>query len=134
MEERRRQISSLLAQSYNQTEISIKLNVNQSTISRDIKVLKKMSERFIFDLAKSDLAFCYYQCIKGIDEVKRKCWRILEYDTNKELSKRDELYTLKLIKECDESKFTLLEKGPSIMALKSLQDRVDKITVEQQDI
>ena len=92
-----------------------------------------MSERFIFDLAKSDLAFCYRQCIRGIDEVKRKCWRILENENNnKELSKRDELYTLKLIKECDESIFGLLEKGPSIMALKSLQDRVDKITVEQQ--
>ena len=37
IEERRRQIASLLAQSITETEIAKKLNVDQSTISRDIK-------------------------------------------------------------------------------------------------
>ena len=38
-----------------ETEIAIELNVDQSTISRDIKVLKELSQQFVFDLAKSDL-------------------------------------------------------------------------------
>jgi IS30 family transposase len=55
--ERRRRVASMLAQSMTETEIAEQLNVDQSTISRDIKALKEMSQQFAFDLAKSDLAY-----------------------------------------------------------------------------
>ena len=67
IEERRRKVASLLAQSMTEEEIANELNVYQSTISRDIKVLKQMSQQFVYDLAKSDLAYCYKQCIDGIE-------------------------------------------------------------------
>jgi transcriptional antiterminator len=38
-----------------ETEIAQELKVDQSTISQDIKALKALSQRFLFDLAKSDL-------------------------------------------------------------------------------
>jgi IS30 family transposase len=63
IEDRRRRVASLLAQSMTETEIAKELNVNQSTISRDIKILKQLSQRFVYDLAKSDLAFYYKQCL-----------------------------------------------------------------------
>jgi predicted transcriptional regulator len=59
------------------TEIAKQLNMDQSTVSRDIKALKELSQRFVFDLAKSDLAYYYKQCIDGIEEVKRKAWEAL---------------------------------------------------------
>lgn len=37
------------------------------------------------------------------------------------------LIALKLIKECDESKFALFKDGPSIMNVKSLEERLNKI-------
>jgi hypothetical protein len=40
--------------------------MDQYTISRDCKVLKEMSQQFVFDLAKSDLAYYYKQSIDGI--------------------------------------------------------------------
>jgi len=43
IEERRRKITSLLAQSISESEIAAELGVDQSTISRDIKALKKKS-------------------------------------------------------------------------------------------
>ena len=55
IEERRRQVASLLAQSMTESEIAQELNVDQSTISRDVKALKQMSQQFVFDLAKSEL-------------------------------------------------------------------------------
>jgi DNA-binding NarL/FixJ family response regulator len=55
--ERRRRVASMLAQSMTETEIAEQLNVDQSTISRDVKALKEMSQQFVFDLAKSDLAY-----------------------------------------------------------------------------
>ena len=78
IEERRRNVATLLAQSMNETEIALELKVDQSTISRDVKVLKALSQQFVFDLAKSDLAYYYKQCIDGIEEVRRKGWEIFK--------------------------------------------------------
>ena len=55
IEERRRKVASMSAQSMTETEIAEELNVDQSTISRDVKALKDMSQRFVFALAKTDL-------------------------------------------------------------------------------
>jgi NADH/NAD ratio-sensing transcriptional regulator Rex len=38
-----------------ETEIAQELEVDQSTVRRDIKVLKELSQQFVYDLAKSDL-------------------------------------------------------------------------------
>jgi IS30 family transposase len=95
IEDRRRTVASMLAQSMTESEIAEQLNVNQSTISRDIKVLKQLSQRFVYDLAKSDLAFYYKQCLVGIEEVKRRAWEIFNKSTD--LSTRDKLLALKLI-------------------------------------
>ncbi len=131
IEERRRQVASLLAQALTETEIAEQLNVDQSTISRDVKVLKEMSQQFVFDLAKSDLAYYYKQCINGIEEVRRKAWEMLRDEDDEGqpslLTPKDKLLALKLIKECDEGKFALFKDGPSIMNVKSLEERLSKI-------
>jgi DNA-binding transcriptional ArsR family regulator len=122
-------VATLLAQSMTEIEIAQELKVDQSTISRDIKVLKELSQRFVFDLAKSDLAYYYKQCIDGIEEVRRKGWEIFKGQSN--LTPRDKLLALKVIRECNESKFALFKEGPSIMHLKSLEERLNKVESEQ---
>jgi IS30 family transposase len=44
-----------------ESEIAQELNVDQSTISRDVKALKQLSQQFVYDLAKSDLAYLLYR-------------------------------------------------------------------------
>ena len=51
IEERRRMVARLWAQSKSETEIARELHCNVSTICRDIKSLKKLSQQFVFDLA-----------------------------------------------------------------------------------
>jgi DNA-binding transcriptional ArsR family regulator len=136
IEERRRQVASLLAQSITEGEIAKKLKVDQSTISRDIKALKHMSQQFVFDLAKSDLAYHYQQCINGIEEVRRKAWELLRDDEEEKeqqrlLTLKDKLLILKLIKECEEGKFALFKDGPSILNVKSLEERMHQIEIRQ---
>ena len=137
IEERRRQVASLLAQSITESEIAKKLNVDQSTISRDIKALKQMSQQFVFNLAKSDLAYHYQQCINCIEEVRRKAWELLRDDEEEEkgqrqsLTLKDKLSILKLIKECEEGKFALFKDGPSILNVKSLEERIYQIEIRQ---
>lgn len=124
----------MLAQSVTESEIAKKLDVDQSTISRDIKALKQMSQQFVFDLAKSDLVYHYQQCINGIEEVRRKAWELIRDDEEEQrqlLTLRDKLLILKLIKECEEGKFALFKDGPSIMNVKSLEERIHQIEIRQ---
>ena len=75
-----------------ETEIAQELKVDQSTISRDIKVLKELLQRFVFDLAKSDLAYYYKQCIDGI-EVRRKGWEIFKGQNNSNLTPKRQAFS-----------------------------------------
>jgi transcriptional antiterminator len=125
IEDRRRKVASMLAQSMTETEIAEQLNVDQSTISRDVKALKEMSQQFVFDLARSDLAYYYKQSIDGIEEAKKEAWRI--YNNNDNSSVKEKLAALKLIIEANEARFKLLSEGPSVLAMKSLEERLNKI-------
>jgi hypothetical protein len=88
-------------------------------------VLKKISQQFVFDLAKSDLAYYYKQCLDGIEEVRRKGWEIINGVNN--LTTRDTFLVLKLIMECNEAKFALFKEGPAIMQVKSMEERLANI-------
>ena len=99
----------MLAQSMTESEIAEQLKVNQSTISRDTIVLKQLSERFVYHLAKSDLAFYYKQCLVGIEEVNRRSWEIFNKSTG--LSTRDKLLALKFMINCNESKKICVVQG-----------------------
>jgi IS30 family transposase len=136
IEERRRKVASMLAQSMTETEIAEQLNVDQSTISRDVKALKELSQQFVFDLAKSDIAYYYKQSIDGIEEAKKEAWRIYNNsdDKNYNISVREKLSALKLIIESNEARFKLLSEGPSILAIKSLEERLNKIEIEARQI
>jgi IS30 family transposase len=129
IEDRRRRVTSLLAQSRTETEIATELQVHVSTISRDVTYLRKQSQQFVYDLAKSDLAFYYKQCLDGIEEVRRKSWEIYNDDrqNNSLKNAKDKLLCLKLIKECNEAKFALLKDGPSITNLTLLEERISRI-------
>jgi IS30 family transposase len=107
-----------------ESEIAQQLNVNQSTISRDIKQLRQLSQKFVYDLAKSDLAYYYKQCIDGITEANKECWRIYQDD---EVPLKERLAALKIIIQANESKFKLLTEGPSILAMKSLEERLNTL-------
>jgi IS30 family transposase len=131
IEERRRKVSSLLAQSKTESEIAQELNVDQSTISRDIKALKELSQQFVYDLAKSDLSYYYKQSIDGIEEAKREAWKIYHHNSN-EVSVKEKLSALKLIVESNEARFKLLSEGPSVLAVKSLEERLNKIEIAGQ--
>ncbi len=47
-EEHRRKVASMLAQALTESEMAEHLSVDQSTISRDVKALKEMSQQFVF--------------------------------------------------------------------------------------
>jgi DNA-binding transcriptional ArsR family regulator len=124
IKERRKQVASLLSRSFTEAEIAEQLDVNQSTVSRDIKVLKEMSQQFVYDLAKSDLAYYYKQSIDGIEESKKESWKIFHDEM---VPVKEKLLALRIIIQSNESRFKLLSEGPALLAIKSLEDRLNKI-------
>ena len=79
--ERRQQVASLLSKSFNEYEIAAQLGISQPTVCRDIRALKEMSQQFVFDLAKSDLAYYFKQSINGIEEANKESWLIFQNDS-----------------------------------------------------
>jgi len=81
------------------------------------------------------LAYHYQRCINGIEEVRRKAWELIRDDNKEEqqqsLTLKDKLLVLKLIKECEEGKFALFKEGPSILNVKSLEERIYQIEIRQ---
>ena len=120
---RRKQVASLLAQARTEEEIAAKLEVDQSTISRDVKHLKVQAQEFVYNLAKSDLCYYYKKSLDGLEEVSGKAWETYRDNINMQTK----LLALKLVKECNESIFSLFSQGPSIMNIKALEERVNKI-------
>jgi hypothetical protein len=129
IEARRRQVASLLARSKTQTEIAQLLGVDQTTISGDVKALTLMSQRFVYDLAKSDLASYYKRCLDGIEEANREAWNIYStYSRSDNVGNgKIRLMALRVAIQAQEVKFKLLTDGPSILAVNTLEDRIDSI-------
>jgi hypothetical protein len=100
------------------------LGVDQSTISRDIKVLKAKSQQFVYNLAKSDLALYFQQSLIGKDSAKKELKNIFQGET---VAVRDKLPALKLVIISEESRFRLLSEGPGLMAFKSPEERLNRI-------
>jgi DNA-binding CsgD family transcriptional regulator len=78
IEERRRQVALMIAQSMTEVEIAEKLGVDNSTISKDIKALKLISQQFIYDITKSDFTYYYKQCLEMVKLILRKQWEIVD--------------------------------------------------------
>ena len=107
-------------------EIAKELNIGHSTISRDIKYLTAQSQNYLNSLAKSTLPFMYQISIEGVRDVIKEAWSIYQ-SNDKSINTYQKIGALKLIKECHESVFHLLDEGPSIMYVKQLQERIIQI-------
>jgi IS30 family transposase len=114
---------ALLTRGMKGYEIAKELNTNESTISRDIKYLTTQSQNYLNDLAKETLPFMHQTSIEGILDVIKECWSIYQ-SSDQRINMYQKLAALKLIKECHESRFHLVNDGPSLLALRQLQERL----------
>ena len=78
IEERRRQVSVMIAQGMTEVSIAEKLGVDNTTISKDVKVLKLISQQFIYDITKSDFTHYYKQCLEMVPLVLRRQMEIVD--------------------------------------------------------
>ena len=122
--ERREKLWTLLTRGLKTYEIAKELGTDHSTISRDIKYLTVQSQNYLNSLAKETLPFMYQTSIEGIRDVIKECWTIYQSNDNINVNIHQKLEALNLIKECHEAIFGLLDEGPSILAMRQLQERL----------
>ncbi|MGH9985075.1 MAG: hypothetical protein ACRD8W_14095 [Nitrososphaeraceae archaeon] len=59
-------------------EIAKKLGVDNTTISKDIKIMKLISQQFIYDIPKSDFTYYYKQCLDMVKLVLKRQMEIVD--------------------------------------------------------
>ena len=88
------------------------------------------SQNYLNNLAKETLSFMYQISIDGIRDVIKECWNIYQSE-EMSINMYQKLTALKLIKECNEAVFHLIDEGPSIRYLKQLQEKLIQIENRQ---
>jgi len=68
----------MIVQGMTEVEIGQKLGVDNSTISKDVKALKLISQQFIYDITKSDFTYYYKQCLDMVKLILRRQWEIVD--------------------------------------------------------
>lgn len=134
IKERREDVLVLLTKGMKGYEIAKELGVDASTVSRDVQYLISQSQNYLNSLAKEALPFMYQTSIEGIRNVLKECWSIYTFDNHindKGLTWFHKIAALKLAKECNEALFKLTAEGPSIMYVRILEERLEKIEARQ---
>jgi hypothetical protein len=92
IEERRKQVSIMTAHGMTEVAIAAKLGVDNTTISKDVKALKLISQQFIYDITKSDFTYYYKQCLDA-KLILRKQYEIVD----KEIITKEDVWRAKIL-------------------------------------
>jgi transcriptional regulator with XRE-family HTH domain len=128
-ENRLSRIISLYSKGLTQAEIAQELNVDQSTVSRDLQFIKQEAKKKIEKYLNEDILFEYLRYIAGSNEVTRKLWEIVQ---NERIMTKDKMNALSLLTQSYNKRLEMLIGGPEsyMNAKKSVseikfQERVD---------
>lgn len=121
----------MLSQGMNEIEIAKVLNVGQSTISRDLKSIKKESMKQLESVLKDVLPYEYTKSISCMDQVIRQCWIIIN-DKTDQWTNKNKLDALKLLKETTRTKLEILNQGPVNLFAQQLQQKVKELVEDDE--
>ncbi|WP_458746020.1 hypothetical protein [Candidatus Nitrosocosmicus sp. T] len=124
--DRREKVMVLLTKGLKGYQIANELDVDPATISRDIQYLSRVSSNNLNSIVKETLPFLYQSSIEGIKNILQECWNIYQSD-NASITYLHKLNSLKLAKECNESLFKLVSEGPSLLYIRELEERLERI-------
>ena len=93
-EERLAQMLSLHTKGLTQKEIAEKLDINQSTVSRDLNYIRQNARTHIENYLQNDIPFEFQSILRGLDEVIRTIWNMIE---DKEVTAKEKYNLLNLL-------------------------------------
>lgn len=99
---------------YSQSEIARKLNVNQSTVSRDIAELRKKARGSLDLYVKEEIPNEFQFYISGLNQIIKNLWDIIEDKQNTKITVKDRTYVLSLLMQCYSRWIEMLVGGPDM--------------------
>lgn len=99
---------------YSQSEIARKLNVNQSTVSRDLTELRKKARGSLDLYLKEEIPNEFQFYISGLNQIIKNLWEIVENDQNSKINVKERAYILSLLMQCYSKRIEMLIGGPDI--------------------
>jgi|GEM_PF-3200107 len=122
-------ILSLHSKGLTQTEIAIKLRINQSTISRDLQLIKQESRKRLERYLDKDIPFEFLTTLKGFDEIIKTIWETIEMG---EISCKEKYHFLNLLDTVYTKRLQLILGGdPRQGGSLNLQGCLDTIRVNE---
>jgi IS30 family transposase len=123
-EERLAKVLSLHSKGSSQEEIAQLLGINQSTVSRDLKQIRRKARKKIEQTVSEDIPFEFERCMAGLDQVIKTLWDIAEGKNTPKTTTKDRNYALSLLMQCYSKRIELLIGGPEseMNAKKHLSD------------
>lgn len=104
VEWRRRQVFELSSKGLSQVEIARKLQIHESTISRDLDYLREQSKENLRKYVDEKLPEEYEKCLVGLTSILKEAWNAAEHTEEV----REKIQALSLAKECYGMKLELL--------------------------
>lgn len=104
VEWRRRQVFELSSKGYSQVEIARKLQIHESTISRDLDYLREQSKINLQKYVDEKLPEEYEKCLVGLTSILKEAWNTAQSSEDN----RERIQALSLAKDCYGMKLELL--------------------------
>jgi transcriptional regulator len=124
LQERLAKVLMFHSKGYSQTEIARKLNLNQSTISRDLAEIKKKARSSLDMYVKDEIPNEFQIYISGLNQIMKNLWEIVE-DKQSKITVKDKTYVLSLLMQCYSKRIEMLVGGPdSDMNAKRHMDKI----------
>ena len=144
---RRNKVQQLLVRGYSQWDVAEELQIDQSTVSRDIHYLRQNAQANLQKHIQQKLPEEYQRCLTGMNQVLKLSWQIANNttkqngqdlnDNGKTLTTGDDrtrLQALSLINDCYKYIMDLTTNGVVITdAIKFVQTNKEKLMSTKED-
>jgi IS30 family transposase len=139
---RRNKVQQLLVRGYSQWDVAEELQIDQSTVSRDIQYLRHQAQQNLQKHIQQKLPEEYHRCLTGMNQVLKLSWQIAnntpkqnDQDHNDNINTittgndRTRLQALSLINDCYKYIMDLTTNGVVITdAIKFVQTNKEKLS------
>jgi IS30 family transposase len=145
---RRNKVQQLLVRGYSQWEVAEELQIDQSTVSRDVHYLRQNAQENLQKHIQQKLPEEYQRCLTGMNQVLKLSWQIANNNTLKQNGQdhndnintittgddRTRLQALSLINDCYKYIMDLTTNGVVITdAIKFVQTNKEKLMSNKED-
>lgn len=111
-QDRQVKVLTLHTKGFSQSEIVKKLNVNQSTVSRDLDEIRRKARKTLDLYMREEIPNELQIYISGLNEITKNLWEIVEDKQNPKITTRDRTYVLSLLMQCYSKRMEMLIGGP----------------------